>query len=143
MKSCHIGIYEFEQNVNIDLNKELLTNKACISITDLDQEDVVIHSDWKQSLSLKFYDVDTPDAGYKMFDEGQAKQVIDFMIDVVLDGTIDELIIHCHAGISRSRALHNFFQYYIVKDHYHTSNPPATIGNAHVYNTLVKVYYDH
>ena len=54
----------------------------------------------------------------------------------------DQLVIHCHAGISRSAALHNFFQYYIVNNPYIINNPPQFIGNSYVYSTLVNTYLE-
>lgn len=137
MKSCHISIHEFTTQVNLN-SEEVLSNKACISITDVCQKTVVPNIYWNKSLCLKFYDIDIkkhPQA----FNLAMAIKTLEFMLEV-FHSDIDELVIHCHAGISRSRALHNFFQYYIIKDQNMIDNPPKFIGNNLVYSLMVQAY---
>ena len=138
MKSCHLSIQTFKEEAN-NQSKEVLNHSACISITDVCQANLDLNPNWKYQFKSKFYDIDNkkhPQA----FNDGLALEVIDFMKKVYADPEVDELIIHCHAGISRSRAFHCFFQYYIVEDPSVLNNPPAYIGNALVYNSLVKMF---
>lgn len=137
MKSCHVSLGTFLE----DINSLEVSSMACISITDVCQSSVELNPNWKKSLALKFYDIDSKLHPYA-FKEEQAEKTIQYMLEVFNTPGIEELVIHCHAGISRSRAFHCFYQYYIVKDKQTLDNPPAYIGNAMVYNMLVQVYMD-
>ena len=137
MNSKHISLHEFTTVHNLQ-TEDVLENKTCISITDICQNSIVLSPNWGGTLSLKFYDIDLKSHPQCVKKE-QAIEVINFMLLVFKSG-YDELIIHCHAGISRSAAFHNFFQYYIVKNQNIIDNPPKFIGNSLVYSLLVETY---
>jgi predicted protein tyrosine phosphatase len=89
-------------------------------------------------LFLKFHDFNKPIEGYKIFDEEDAKRIIDFVN--MNQGSKEDwkLVVHCDAGISRSAgvaaALSKIFNdddKYFFK-HY--------LPNSLVYNTILKVY---
>ena len=56
----------------------------------------------KGVLTLYFDDIEEPCPGYQLINAAQAEQVIHF-IKEHLD--VDTLLIHCYAGVSRSRAV--------------------------------------
>lgn len=79
---------------------------AIISITEPMEGDAKLHPDYVEGhnlLRLSFHDVDDGVHGYQPFSSEQAKQVLKF-VDNIPRG-IEVLIIHCHAGISRSAAV--------------------------------------
>lgn len=138
MKSTHISKAQFIQSINTQ--EERLTSFACISITEPAEMKVNISPYWAKSLALSFFDTDEkiPNS----FTKEMAHEVIKFLIDIHSSKDVNTLYVHCYAGISRSRAIHNFFQYYIVKNQVMINNPPQFIGNSLVYSTLVETYLE-
>lgn len=85
----------------------------------------------KDVLTLFFDDIDREVEGATLFSEEQADEIIDF---VRKNKDVDTLLIHCHAGESRSRAVGAFCVELFGADskkYFETGNP-----NMHVYNTL-------
>lgn len=90
-------------------------NKALISIS-CPGDPAPLQSGWGRILRLEFDDIDrrsmvdwykkTTGKTLRLFDENQAQTVIDF-IDT-LPKTIDVLVVHCDAGVSRSAAIARF-----------------------------------
>lgn len=82
---------------------------ALISITEPGYT-ANLKSGWSNLLRLQFHDIDSPVRGYKQFSVHDAKLIMMFLN--ALPDQVEEVIIHCHAGISRSAALsywlHNF-----------------------------------
>lgn len=137
MKSAHVSKEQFKTRINtLEAN---LSNFACISITDPCEMKVSLSPYWSKSLALSFLDIDIDTLPY-CFTKDMARQVIQYLLEVFQDLNVNTLYIHCHAGISRSRAIHNFFQYYIVENELMKANPPSFVGNSKVYSTLVEVY---
>ncbi|WP_019680613.1 hypothetical protein [Ruminococcus flavefaciens] len=56
----------------------------------------------KDVLTLYFDDLEESCPGYKMINDAQAEQIIHFIKD---HQDVDTLLIHCYAGVSRSRAV--------------------------------------
>lgn len=78
-------------------------NTVLISITDPDKKTlpVEILSQFKNSLSLQFWDVEEPIGRFTPIEQSQAKEIKEF----ILSHKDDNFIIHCEAGISRSAAV--------------------------------------
>ena len=64
----------------------------------------------KGVLTLYFDDIEEPEHGLSLFNKSQAMQIIRF-IDEHPD--VDTLLIHCYAGVSRSRAVGVFAAEYL------------------------------
>ena len=56
----------------------------------------------KGVLTLYFDDIEEPCSGYQLINAAQAEQIIQFIKN---HQDIDTLLIHCYAGVSRSRAV--------------------------------------
>jgi predicted protein tyrosine phosphatase len=90
----------------IIIESELFTNKhILISITGTDEKEVKlpINENRMATLHLKFDDISSPKAGLVLFTETQAGKILD-VVDI-WENDIDEVIVHCNAGISRSPAV--------------------------------------
>ena len=59
---------------------------------------------------------------------------------------LDEIVIHCHAGYSRSRAVASFITKYLLKDEAQFEalkvENGGFAGNPHVLNTLIKIHQE-
>lgn len=97
----------------------------CINGTTKSKYDAPILSDAPNVLNLFFDDVETdieitllsPTKQHvcKAFTPDQGILIIDFLESMKANG-IDELIIHCHAGVSRSGAVGTFAREYLELD---------------------------
>lgn len=91
-------------------------------------------------LRLSFHDVDpagNPDGTWQLFDEEQARSVMDFLDQIQGSAAPWDLLVHCRAGISRSAAVALFAEA-------HTGcafprRPFAGLANEHVLSVLGKV----
>ena len=113
------------------------SNCYMISITEPNDEPPVLHSDWEDTLYLKFDDIDKVEKPLgtrelELFSLQQAKQIIDF-VETYKDN-INILAVHCAAGISRSVGVHVALEkIYNTKDLY--SRYPC--HNKHVAKTII------
>ena len=62
----------------------------------------------KGVLTLYFDDIEEPGGGGRLITPSQAKQIVRFIQDHM---DVDTLLIHCYAGVSRSRAVGVFARY--------------------------------
>src|ERR1035437_569218 len=91
-----------------------ITNLAVISIVSPEMENPVkkLFGENERFLECVFYDVDlfkwptAEEEGYKAFNEVIAKSIIEF-VERMKD-KVENLIIHCEAGVSRSSAVAKF-----------------------------------
>lgn len=84
------------------LTREEKENIACISITGMEDEPV---SKWhypKTTLFLTFDDVDRADGDEIPMSHYEANQIAFFVKGIAKDESINSLIVHCEAGMSRS-----------------------------------------
>ena len=90
--------------------------------------------DWDNILELEFDDVDQDVFTYTTFNSQMAKQVITFI--QTLPETVECVVVHCWAGVSRSAAIAKFLALY------YDSYFPKDYGlyNKLVYSTLLKTY---
>jgi protein tyrosine phosphatase len=109
-----------------DSNVEKWDQYAFISIIDHTEEDLDFYSDLfkcskthffkkdhKNVLNLEFDDIEDPQLGVP-FDEDLAKKVINFLDK--LPKTVNTIVIHCMAGISRSGGVGEFVSDYFGFD---------------------------
>ena len=88
---------------------------ACISISGRTEGQALINQkNLVDCLFIQFDDVTMLLPEYKLFSTSQANQILDFVIEVW--DKIETLMIHCHAGASRSPAVAAI----ISKIYYHT-----------------------
>ncbi|SEL40734.1 hypothetical protein SAMN02910353_02543 [Ruminococcus sp. YRD2003] len=64
----------------------------------------------KGVLTLYFDDIEEPDHGFKLFKKEQALDIIYFIKE---HKNVDTLLIHCYAGVSRSKAVGVFAREYL------------------------------
>ena len=89
----------------------------------------------KGVLTLYFDDIIRPVDGYVLFNEDQARQVIDFINS---HRTAETLLVHCYGGQSRSRAVGAFALKMLGGDN--RKYFEDTRLNRHVYDTLLRVW---
>ncbi len=100
----------------LDKNKSYV----CISITDfLDGNYAYLPQEFKEILRLQFHDIDTnimESLGNTYFgmDDSDAKEIVVFLERWY--NKVDYLIIHCHAGISRSSGIASAIEKYYNGD---------------------------
>jgi len=78
---------------------------AVISITEPGPE-ARLAPGWGPILRLAFHDISRPDTVYKAPSAEDARNILDFL--EAIDDKYPVLIVHCHAGISRSGAVARF-----------------------------------
>jgi predicted protein tyrosine phosphatase len=74
---------------------------AIISITDPESPSPRFIGKYDKMLSLKFWDVTEKHFGWEPMSPEQAEAVVAFLDEVVAAG-INDMVVHCEAGISRS-----------------------------------------
>lgn len=79
------------------------SDHVVISISDPD-ESVSLKKGWKKVLSLKFLDVENEDYSFT-FCEDLAKTAAEFIREAAESDESLSLIVHCHAGVSRSAGM--------------------------------------
>lgn len=112
-------------------------DRALISITEPDSTPAQLACDENRILRLVFHDVVPGGEGaerWTLFDASHAGQVIHFVRRLHADPEDVDLVIHCHAGISRSAALALF----VAADTgcAFPNKPFAGLANRHVLSTL-------
>lgn len=75
---------------------------ALVSIRDVTQEPLVPRPGWADIVDVRFADVDTADRGLELFGTSHAQAIVEF---VRKNQDREELVVHCHAGYSRSAAV--------------------------------------
>lgn len=104
---------------------------ALISITEPGDPQAAVDPEWKHLLRLSFHDVDQDRGeGFRLFDEMHARQILDFVES--LPEEINYVIVHCHAGISRSAAVAKV----IASATGASFNEKYSLYNKHVYSVL-------
>ena len=88
----------------------------------------------KGVLTVYFDDVEEPGGGCKLITSSQARQIVHFIQDHM---NVDTLLIHCYAGVSRSRAVGVFARYM-----FDLPRVEDLSYNEYVYS-LLRVVYDN
>lgn len=76
---------------------------AIISIFDVSETEPVFKPDWMGVLRLRFHDTDGGHMGLEKYTEDHAAAALAFVMEH--GGATEHLVIHCHAGQSRSAGL--------------------------------------
>lgn len=110
----------------------------------LEEEPPLIdYEQYTKVLKMNFDDIDHEETAkqhqLKIIDEAQAKQLYDFIVDAILDTSVTNIIVHCHAGISRSAAVALFIkEYFINNENYQTLPEKYVNYNRRVYSELLR-----
>lgn len=122
----------------------ILTTTLIISIRDPDRSrvDIVDPKKLATVICLDFWDIDLRSAGFRPriggpMDIGQANLVVDKVLE--MKDSVEELIIHCEAGLSRSRGVAAGLQmlFRFNDTDLYTSGRP----NAHCKSLILKSLY--
>jgi predicted protein tyrosine phosphatase len=113
-----------------------MLDTALISITE-PGELANLNPGWKNLLRLEFHDSDTENfVGCVLFDEAMALKIITLIQSLPED--VKHVMVHCHAGISRSAAVAKFVA--------ETVNAPFSeqyaLYNKHVYRVLRRTFFE-
>ena len=79
--------------------------EVIVSIHDRTQGPTALQSGWKDVLRLSFHDTDVAKEDYDLFNEAQAREVIDF---IERHTDVERIVVHCNMGVSRSAAVAMF-----------------------------------
>lgn len=121
---------------------------ALIAINDLDEIDhkrnYVSRFRYKKCF-FHFFDDTLEDEPYHLSPTGGRRLYGSIQQALAIPG-LEELVIHCHAGYSRSRAVGSFITKYLLKDEAQFEALKAEnggfAGNPHVLNTLIKIHQE-
>lgn len=110
IKTVHVA-----QRVAEKYSPEERNNVAIISITGSHDDDAILHPNFKKILRLKFDDIDQEILDdprnrrvYKGINSEQADLIIAFVEELLDDEEEWYVVVHCHAGISRSAAVSKY-----------------------------------
>lgn len=115
-------------------------NCGIISIKTPSDPDAALNEGWSAILRLSFLDADDPkdQAGKEsvLFDDAAAKRILAFVRE---NAGLDELVVHCDLGISRSAAVAILLGEYLGAPVFRQGvpvDPRYRQHNAHVYRVL-------
>ena len=117
------------------------TTYGIISITCSGAQQAPLGTAWGSILRLEFDDIDTQKTSsegkhYQLFEGDDAGKILNWLKEN--ETTIEVVVVHCAAGISRSAAVAKFIaELYRIK-HF---NHQYTLYNKHVYRVLRNEYY--
>lgn len=121
---------------------------ALIAINDLDEIDhkrnYVSRFRYKQCF-FHFFDDTLEDEPYHLSPTGGRRLYGSIQQALATQG-LEELVIHCHAGYSRSQAVASFITKYLLKDDAQFEalkvENGGFAGNPHVLDTLIKIHQE-
>ena len=83
-----------------------LNNWAVISITQPSDADAALQPGWAAVLRMRFHDTDDANSVLTVFNQEHAEAVVKFVREH--EANVEGILVHCHAGISRSAAIAKF-----------------------------------
>jgi predicted protein tyrosine phosphatase len=112
---------------------------AVISITTKSEHDAKINNETILRLQFDDMDEDISDSEieYVLFNNNHCEKILNFIKN--MPKNIRIIIVHCHAGISRSAAVAKFLANYYVDESF---NHSYTLYNKLVYSALVNYYFE-
>lgn len=141
MTSVHFtSVINFTQQYNQEEFLKDNSGLACLSIVDNSQSTFNLSPYWVDSRQVNFEDTDN-ELNPNALNIANARFIVKYLISVKKNPKITDLIVHCVAGVSRSRAVCLFFEEVLnespVEDIRRT---PYQTHNRLVYSQLVKAY---
>jgi predicted protein tyrosine phosphatase len=112
-------------------------NWVVISVTQPSEPDVPLKPGWRAILRLKFHDTDDENSILSVFSIEQARAVIAFVEEHAARAA--GVLVHCHAGVSRSAAIARFIGERYAVDGFLKRYASYTRHNKLVYRRLVAV----
>ncbi len=124
------------------------TQAALISILGEDENEqgiIIPTSLYSKSISLTFDDADEEmkkaHKNLKIISQKQAELIIDFIDECYhRDSSIEEIVMHCKAGVSRSVAVHLFILEHYENITFRVMPPQFMYYNRKVYQELLKAF---
>jgi predicted protein tyrosine phosphatase len=111
------------------------TRWAMISITQPSDSPAALQDGWYRVLRMRFHDTDDADSVLTVFTKTDAEAVVSFVRSVAEH--VDGIVVHCHAGISRSAAIAKF-----IADEYQLPFPEKYAShNKLIYRMLNQVLW--
>lgn len=139
-KVSFMGLTDFQQIYNQNEFSEMNPGLACLSILDTSQKPFNINPNWVDSRQVVFDDTDHP-LNPNALSLPNAKHIVKYLISVKNNSKVNELFVHCFAGVSRSRAVCLFFDEVLNKQiHEDINRTPYITHNRFVYSQLVRAY---
>ena len=83
-----------------------LPREGIISITGSGYPPATLRKGWRRVLRIVFDDIEKPFFGATHFDIAHAEEILRWLDEV--EGKVDKVFVHCHAGRSRSAAVAKF-----------------------------------
>lgn len=117
-------------------------DRALISVYSIKDTIPVHKAGWYEILQLRFNDVDAlnPERPeLELFNHDHAKMIIGKILNWNEKDEIERLIVHCHAGVSRSAAIAKFAADMLRLDNFNHKYP---LYNKLVYRVLMNEYMD-
>jgi predicted protein tyrosine phosphatase len=115
--------------------------KAMISIFDYDIVPEIQYSQWTHHIKIIFEDIKPTDDGI-LFTSAMAKDIVEFVLGLPV--SIEEIIIHCVGGVSRSAGVVKFLSKYMYPQCFNPKfDTEYSAYNAYVFKTLVKQWKLH
>ncbi len=107
---------------------------VAISISDPFSDPPTLEGGWQSVLRLRFSDIEKEDKPSVMFSARDAQSIIDFVWRANEAG-VENILVHCKAGVSRSAAVAKWIagEYHLPFDH------DYFLYNRHIYSTLCKI----
>ena len=115
----------------------IFPDEALIEIVSYELIDDPVFNHFSACLKLVFSDIEMPNHPDAM-SELQAKQIVDFVHS--LDSNIENLIVSCEAGMSRSPAVAAAILYALGEDDMRIWNNSAYSPNTYVYRKVLKAF---
>ena len=141
----YTGIHQARQYIN-NLDEVELKRTALISVREPTCNVEFPYDKIDKSLILRFDDADSQPVDvlgignvyvdFVLFDKSMANSILKFADELNNSETHYDLLIHCHAGISRSAAI----QMALCQKYNRVYDSKYTLYNKLVYNTLMKNY---
>lgn len=124
-------------------NNRIDIPSAVISIVDNYKEipTIVEGGMIKYVYSLDFIDLYEPLEGYKTFTLEEGLKIVDFVYKI--KDTVDQMIVHCEAGVSRSSAVAAAIAQYFFNNGNNYFNNSLYIPNKLVYKLTLKAFRKH
>jgi predicted protein tyrosine phosphatase len=104
---------------------------AAISISEPDYYPANLKEGWFDVLRLEFHDVNSAVGEYTVFSEEDALRIIEF-VRKAQENLCEGILVHCHAGISRSAAVAKW----IAEQYNLPFNHNYELYNKMIYRTL-------